>query len=71
MDKNYKAYECPICGCEFAIYMPTMVSGRCVTCPLDGRHKNILVCGSYDSLTECMNHAKYKRNGHGAVEQDG
>ena len=41
-----------------------------LTCMKDGRRKNILVCGSYDSLTECMNHAKYKRNGHGAVEQD-
>ena len=70
MDKNYKAYECPICGCEFAIYMPTMISGRYVTCPMDGRHTAREV-GAYDDLSKCMTDRKYRRKGHGAVEQDG
>lgn len=70
MDKNYKAYECPVCGCEFAIYMPTIISGKYVTCPMDGRH-TAREAGEYDDLCDCMKARKYRRNNHGAIEQDG
>ena len=61
----YTSYKCSICGAEFI--MPTQaltqaeLSGRYLTCPLDGRHKNIIPIGRYDDLQKCMKHDKYTK----------
>ena len=68
-DKDYKHYSCPVCGCEFSIYIVTIKAGRYVTCPMDGRHK-ARECNPYDGSEQCMSARKYRRNGNGAMEQE-
>ena len=70
MDKDYKGYRCPICGCEFLIYTVTIQAGRYVTCPMDGRHL-AKECDPYGGAEQCMGQRRYRRNAHGALEQDG
>ena len=71
MDKQYLILRCATCGFTAIILTDQLKrDDNYMSCMKDGRHRDIRVCGSYDSLVECMDHAKYRRNGHGAVEQD-
>ena len=40
-----------------------------VTCPMDGKHK-ARECDPYDGSEQCMGAREYKRNSHGAMEQE-
>ena len=71
-DKNYIMYKCKECGTVFIIPKEYIShTHNYITCPLHGRHHQVIVIGAYDDLSECMSARKYKRNSHGAVEQDG
>lgn len=55
MRKEYTAFRCKECGTVFIMpdeYIDLRVSY--LTCPLHGKHKDIVVCGAYDDLEECM-----------------
>ncbi len=69
MNRDYKHYKCPVCGCEFSIYVVTIKVGRYVTCPMDGRHR-ARECDPFSGVKDCMQANKYKRNSHGALEQE-
>lgn len=70
-DKNYIVYQCCRCGVIFIIPKEYVTrDDNYLTCPKMGRHKDIRVIGAYDDLSECMNHARYKRNIRGRIEQD-
>ena len=70
----YVSFKCLECNAEFI--MPTQaltiaeMSGRYLTCPLDGRHKSIIPIGRYDDLKKCMTHDKYTK-AQGATKQTG
>ena len=70
-DKNYIIYQCKECGCVFIIPKEYIDYSKYITCPLHGRHHQVIVIGAYDSLAECMGHIKYRRNSRGRIEQDG
>ena len=71
-EKNYIAYQCEECGTIFIIPREYVVyDDNYLTCPKHGRHHHIKVIGAHDDLAKCMEHAKYRRNKHGAIEQDG
>ena len=72
MDHNYITYKCLECGTVFII--PSECMSKCnnyIGCPMHGKHTHIIVVGAYDDLQQCMNAHKYKRNKHGAIEQNG
>jgi len=72
MDRNYIVYKCIDCEAVFIIPSECINhSNNYVTCPMHGKHKHIIVIGAYDSAQECMSAHKYKRNSHGAIEQNG
>lgn len=65
--KNYIIYRCKTCNKHFILHK-TDVShsekeNRYITCPFNGKHKNIVVTGAYDSIEECMSHRVYVREG--------
>lgn len=69
--RNYLVYKCKSCGVEFIIHKDYIDTNRnYLTCPLHGKHKNIIVIGAYDDLEECMKHDKYRRGPTGAIRQD-
>lgn len=69
--KNYVMYECRECGCLFIIPKEHIdTSNNYVTCPLHGKHHRVIVVGAHDKLSDCMGARKYKRNAHGALEQN-
>lgn len=51
-------YKCKICNKHFFLIDEEVEHSeqedRYITCPFDGRHNKITVCGKYDSLKECM-----------------
>ncbi|KAF5030625.1 hypothetical protein DSECCO2_636230 [anaerobic digester metagenome] len=69
-DKNYIAYQCEECGAIFIMPRECVTHDEnYLTCPKHGRHHRIKVVGAHDDLSKCMEHARYKRNCHGAMEQ--
>ena len=71
MDKDYIVYRCATCGfIMIALVEQVRRDDNYLTCMKNGGHKDIRVCGAYDNIKECMNHVKYRRNGHGAMEQE-
>lgn len=55
MRREYTAFRCKECGTVFI--MPDEhvdLSLSYLTCPNDGRHRDIHICGAYDDLQECM-----------------
>ena len=68
--KNYVIYKCTECGTEFIIPIAYIdYNNNYITCPMHGKHTNIIVVGSYYKICECMEERAYKRNKHGAIEQ--
>lgn len=63
----YIAYRCKICAKTFILLTSEVKhseeESRYITCPYNGKHKNITVCSRYSDLKECMNHAVYVREG--------
>ena len=71
MDRNYIVYKCAQCGCVFIIPMEYVTyKSDYMTCPLHGKHKDILVVGAYDDLLECMSNRIYHRDKAGVIHQD-
>ena len=71
-DKNYIAFQCEECGTVFIMPKEDVDHNtNYLTCPKHGRHHQIKVINAHDDLCHCMEHARYKRNQHGAIEQDG
>ena len=69
--RNYIVYKCRSCGTEFAIHQEFVNRNKnYLTCPMFGKHRDIIVIGAYDDLEECMKHAKYKRGPNGSIRQD-
>lgn len=72
--KNYTIYKCKTCRKHFILYKTDISysekDNRYITCPFDGRHKDIVVTGAYDSIEECMDHRRYKRK-RGRLKQIG
>lgn len=72
MNEEYKAYECGHCNkVTIAVASEvedTMHQGRYLACFHCGS-RNLSKGKPYSSLKECMSARKYKRNGHGAIEE--
>ena len=65
MIDRYIVYRCKICG-KHTILISNEVdhtekAGKYQTCGHDGRHRELIVCGAYDSIKECMDHDSYSR----------
>lgn len=62
----YIAYKCKICGKSFILLTDEVkhseLESKYITCPFNGKHKNIIVCGRYEDLKECMDTRVYKRD---------
>lgn len=65
MKDGYIIYKCLTCNKHFVLFSNevkhTEEESRYITCPYYGKHKNIVVVGSYESIKECMEHDSYKR----------
>ena len=62
---GYIIYKCRTCNKGFILFTNevehTESESRFITCPHHGRHKDIIVVSSYESIGECMEHDSYKR----------
>jgi DNA-directed RNA polymerase subunit RPC12/RpoP len=72
--KEYIIYRCNVCG-NYFILLRSQVKysereSKYITCPYHGKHKDIRVCGTYDSIKECMMHDSYRRE-RGRLKQRG
>lgn len=74
MNEGYIIYMCKTCNKVFILLTNDVTyseeEGRYITCHFHGSHRNIVVCGRYESIKECMEHDSYKR-GKGAIKQRG
>ena len=61
----YIVYRCRTCGKHFVLFSNEVKHSEeestYLTCSYNGKHKDIIVCGRYESIKECMDHDSYKR----------
>lgn len=70
MDGNYIIYRCKTCGTEFIIPKEFIdYNNNYITCPIHGKHSNVIVIGACDQIKDCMKARKYKRVKGGAIVQ--
>lgn len=65
MSDSYLIYRCVKCGRHFVLMTNEVKyseeESTYITCPYHGSHKDIVVCGKYDSIKECMAHDSYEK----------
>jgi DNA-directed RNA polymerase subunit RPC12/RpoP len=63
----YIVYKCRSCGKHFVLFTNEVEhsekESRYITCPYHGKHIDIIVCGRYDNLKECMDNHVWVREG--------
>lgn len=74
MSRDYIVYKCLVCGKEFVLQKKDVEhsehESKYLTCPFHGKHKKIIVTGTYDDIGKCMDHDSYKKRS-GAIKQTG